>query len=464
MFIAAQNFRSVLYGERRFVFCRWILGGVLLLALPARSESADSKVAAAPPALVTATQAAAADITVPVMLGIDVLEADGFAAVKGKRLGLLTHPAGVNRRGVSTIDVLRGASGVHLVALYAVEHGIYNEMPAEKPFADQTDRRTGLPVFSLYNGVTKNFRPTPQQLKLIDALVIDLQDIGTRSYTFSGGMKSAMEACFEAGKEVIVLDRPNPLGGLKVGGPPLDADLVTDVGKFRVPYVHGMTIGELAKMALALRAPGGLNVTDTARAHGKLTIVPMRGWTRNMRWPDTGLPFVATSTRIQNFAAVMGYPMMGLGCIAGGFSHGIGTHFPFRGIHHPDIKSGMLERELDALHLPGVEFRRTTVEADKDGKVGSGLYVEITDYDLWQPVDLSFWLMKIAAQHSRTNPFAALPGTAKEREFLIHVGSRAFYRDLVANGANIDVAAWLATWRDQARVYQQQSKRFWLYQ
>jgi uncharacterized protein YbbC (DUF1343 family) len=442
----------------------WLVGLAILFGLTGCTPSLEPKPAVAPPAPAATTQTAVPEGTFPVMLGIDVLEADGFAAVKGKRIGLLTHPAGVNRRGVSTIDVLRGAAGVHLVALYAVEHGIYNEMPAEKPFPDMTDARTGLPVFSLYNGKTKNFRPTPQQLKMIDALVIDLQDIGTRSYTFSGAMKTAIEACFENGKEVIVLDRPNPLGGLKVGGPPLDADLVTDVGKFRVPYVHGLTIGELAKMALALRPPGGLDVSDAARAHGKLTIVPMRGWTRSMRWPETGLPFVATSTRIQNFAAVMGYPMTGLGCIAGGFSHGIGTHFPFRGIYHPNVKSRTLERELDALNLPGLEFRRVAVPAENDGKAGTGLYVEITDYELWQPVDLNFWLMKLAMQHATKNPFAALQGTAKEREFLIHVGSRAFYNDLVAKGAKIDIAAWLGTWREQAHVYQEQSKRFWLYQ
>jgi uncharacterized protein YbbC (DUF1343 family) len=419
---------------------------------------------AAPVVVVPAPETKPAEVPFPVMLGIDVLEAEGFAVVKGKRVGLLTHPAAVNRRGESTVDVLRRAPGVQLVALYAVEHGIYNDMPAEKPFPDMTDQRTGLPVFSLYNGKTKNFRPTPQQLKLIDLLVVDLQDIGTRSYTFSGAMKTAIEACFENGKEIVVLDRPNPLGGLKVSGPPLDADLMTDVGKFRVPYVHGLTVGELARMALAFKPPGGLNVPEEVRAGGKLTIVPMRGWTRSMRWPETGLPFVPTSTRIQDFAAVMGYPMTGLGCIAGGFSHGIGVEYPFRGLHHGGVKAARLERELNALKLPGVSFRRVAGSSQTNGRPTTGLYIEITDYDLWEPTALNFWLMKLAAQFDRANPFTALAGTRKEREFLIHVGSRAFYNDLVAKGGQIDIDAWLQRWREQARIYQEQSRRFWLYQ
>ena len=182
-----------------------------------------------------------------------------------------------------------------------------------------------------------------------------------------------------------------------------------------------------------------------------------------MRWPETGLAFVPTSTRIQDFGAVMGYPMTGLGCIAGGFSHGIGVQYPFRGLHFRGAKLENVERELSALKLPGVQFRRVAGPPQKNGQPGTGLYVEISDYDDWEPTDLNFWLMKLGAKFSAGNPFAALPGTRKEREFLIHVGSRAFYNDLVAKGEHIDIEAWLRTWREQAKVYQEQSKRFWLY-
>lgn len=415
-----------------------------------------------PPGIMPAASGPARGAVYPVMLGIDVLEADGFAAVKGKRLGLLTHPAGVNRRGVSTIEVLRRAPGVQLVALYAVEHGLYNQYPAEKYFPDAVDPRTGLMVFSLYSGKGRNFRATPAQLKTIDALVIDLQDIGTRSYTFSGAMKTAMEVCFQNGKEVIVLDRPNPLGGLKVSGPLLDPQYMSDVGRFRVPYVHGLTIGELAHLAKASLPPGGLAITDAQRANGKLTVIPMRGWTRAMRWPETGLTFVPTSSRIRDFAAVQGYPMTGLGTMFSGFSHGVGNQHDFRGVAHPRIPHEALEKELNALRLPGIRFRRVSVPNAKSGKPSIGTYIEIVDYDAWDPCALNFHLLKIGSRMAPKNPFAALTD-AQRRTFLVHLGSQAFLEDLKTRGPRIDIDAWLRTWRQQALIYQEQSKRFWLY-
>ena len=400
----------------------------------------------------------------PVMLGIDVLEADGFAAVKGKRIGLLTHPAGVNRHGVSTIEVLRRAPGVQLVALYAVEHGLYNEYPAARYFPDAVDRRTGLMVYSFYSGKGKNFRPTPAQLKPIDALVIDLQDIGTRSYTFSGAMKSALEVCIQNGKEVIVLDRPNPLGGLKVSGPLLDADLMSDVGRFRVPYVHGLTIGELALLAKNSLPPGGIAATDAQRAKARLTVIPMRGWNRAMRWSETRLNFVPTSTRIRDFAAVQGYPMTGLGTMSElrGFSHGVGQQYEFRGVAHARIPAEALEKELAALRLPGVRFQRVSAPNARTGKPATGTFIEIIDYDDWDPCALNFHLLRIAARVAPRNPFAALTD-AERRTVMIHIGSRAFVNDMTAKGARVDVESWLRTWREQARIYQEQTRKYWLY-
>ncbi|HEX2854913.1 MAG TPA: DUF1343 domain-containing protein [Opitutaceae bacterium] len=428
---------------------------------PVAAATAKPAAAAPAPAPTAPTLAPLPQQIFPVMLGIDVLEAEGFTAVKGKRIGLLTHPAGVNRRGVSTVEVLRRAAGVKLVALYAVEHGIYNDRPAEKTFDDMVDSRTGLPVFSLYNGQTKKFRPTPQQLKSIDALVIDLQDIGTRSYTFTGAMKSAMEACFENGKEVIVLDRPNPLGGLKVDGPSLDPDLMTDVGRFRVPYVHGLTMGELARMTMALQPPSGLAIPEAVRARSKLTVIPMRGWRRAMRWTETGLPFVPTSTRVQDFAAVIGYAMVGLGCEGSDFEHGIGKEYPFRGVYYRGKTVDQLEKDLTALRLPGLKFRKVSAPDDR-GKPATGVFVEVADWDDWNPTELSFHMMRLACRYSPPNPFAKMTA-AQDRTFNIHVGSAAWLSALKRDGAKVDVEAFVRDWKEKAKVYQQQSKKYWLY-
>jgi uncharacterized protein YbbC (DUF1343 family) len=432
-----------------------------------------------PPKVVQPAPAAAAPLlklppnftvsTAPsVMLGIDVLEAEGFARLKGKRVGLLTHPAAVNRYGVSTIDVLRRAPGVKLVALYGVEHGVYGELLAEKNYEDHIDPRTGLMIYSLYNGRTRE--ATAAQLKPIDALIVDLQDIGTRSYTFVSAMKLAMQACFKAGKEIIVLDRPNPLGGLKVDGPLLDQQLGSYVGAFGVPYVHGLTIGELALMAKDVRPPSvsALAVSESARARGKLTVVPMRGWTRSMRWPETALPWVATSQMIQDFAAIEGYPMVGLGTYSDprsnfdiGFSHGIGKAYPFRGLSHRTAKIDVLEKEFRALNLPGLKFRRVS-GVDALGKPAVGLFVEIYDYADWNPTELNFHLMKLACKLDPRNPFAPIP-RRDFSGFLRHMGSEAFLRELQRDGARIDVDKWIRLWREQDRVYQQQSKKYWLY-
>lgn len=402
-----------------------------------------------------------------VMLGIDVLEADAFRPLKGKRVGLLTHPAGVNRRGERTIDVLRRAPGVKLVALFGPEHGVNGEFAGGVNYNDYVDKRTGLPVRSLYDGKMYNGRmrtPRKEQLKDLDIFVIDLQDIGTRSYTFISAMKNALEGCFENGVEVMVLDRPNPLGGLKVDGPPLDAALAKNnyVGSFRVPYVYGLTIGELAHMAR--EAPGVLDISDKARTNARLTVVAMRGWTRSMRWPETGLTWVATSPRVQDFSAVQGYPMTGLGTEPpSGFSSGVGNQHAFRGVSHRTVTADVVEKELRALKLPGLNFQRVSVPNARTGKPATGLYIEITDWDDWHPTELNFWLMELACKLEPRNPYATGHLDTKSL-FVKLVGSTAFINDLMTKGKNVDIPAWLKKWHEEAVVYQLASRKYWLYQ
>ena len=192
------------------------------------------------------------------------------------------------------------------------------------PIDDKVDPRTGLPVYSLYG---KYRSPTAKMLQGLDAMVVDLQDVGVRSYTYVSCMLRTMEACFQHGVEVVILDRPNPLGGRKVDGPLLDKEWRSYVGDFFVPYVHGLTIAELARMAK--HTPGWMRVTESQRRSGKLTVIPMENWNRDMQWPATGLQWTATSPYIPNLSAVLGYSMTGLGAQVGGFSHGIGTLIHF---------------------------------------------------------------------------------------------------------------------------------------
>jgi uncharacterized protein YbbC (DUF1343 family) len=437
--------------------------GVLALGLGCESkpiaaaEKPPAPVAAPPVAPALVLPAPPVEKLPPVMLGIDVLEADRFAAVAGKRIGLLTHPAGVNRRGESTVDVLRRAANVKLVALFAPEHGLWGLDKAGENFADTIDRRTGLPVFSLHG---KTRKPTKEMLRGLDALVIDLQDIGVRSYTFISCLRWTMEACFENGVEVIVLDRPNPLGGLKVDGPPLDPEFVSYVGAFRVPYVHGLTMGELAR--LAKNAPRVLAVSEAVRARGKLTVVPMRGWTRAMRWPDTELKWIATSPFVQDYAAVVGYAMVGLGTEVGGWTWGIGVNHPFRGIGFPKKTPEEIIKELEAYRIPGLKLFKAQGLA-RDGKIITGVYVDVTDYAAWRPTELSFYMMKTAAKWNLLNPFV---GPAGDRTSMFNkvVGSGAWSTAISREGRNVDVASFIRNWSERAAVYQQQSRKYWLYQ
>jgi len=387
-------------------------------------------------------------------LGIDVLEQSGFKAIANKRVGLLTHPAGVNRKGVSSIRVLRQAPNVRLVTLFGPEHGIYGNEKANQPIDNQIDPRTGLPVYSLYG---KYRKPTPEMLRNLDALVIDLQDIGVRSYTYVSCMRYAMEACFENGVEVVILDRPNPLGGLKVDGPPLDKEWRSYVGSFNVPYVHGLTIGELAK--LAKYTSGTMNITDKARQAGKLTVIRMKGWRRSMRWPQTGLQWIPTSPYIPDLGAVLGYAMTGLGAQIGGFTHGIGTPYPFRLLKYKGKSNAELLRALNKLRIPGLNFKVIRTQ-DKNGQPIEGIYVQVVDWQSVRPTELSFHMMQLTAQWTPDNPFQTAPNSAL---FNKHVGSTTWWEEISQHGKNALVKRFINAWSQQAMNFQRLHRQFYIY-
>ncbi len=399
----------------------------------------------------------------PVMLGIDVLEADGFKAIAGKKIGLLTHAAGLNRRGEPTWSVLRRAPQSKLVTLFAPEHGLDGTIAASVNFADSIHGPTGLPIYSTHG---KTRKPTKAMLKGLDAVVIDLQDIGSRSYTFASAMLAMMAACFENNIEVIVLDRPNPLGGLKVDGPPLDAEFKSYVGAFRTPYVHGLTLGELARMAKdlprMLYIPNVIDTPEAAREKGRLTVIPMRGWTRAMRWPETGLRWVPTSPMVPTYEAAVGYAMIGLGTQDSGWKSGIGKDYPFRGIHFPKKTPDEIIKAMEAYKIPGVKFLKMN-GVSREGKVVPGVYVEVVDWDKWRPTEVSFYMQKQAVLWSKLNPYAGLT-TAETRTFNIHVGSAAWLNAIRTQGGRVDVSLFTKNWSERAATFQQTSRKYWLYQ
>ncbi len=399
----------------------------------------------------TSTIAANAE---PIYLGIDVLEQSAFKAIANKRVGLLTHPAGVNRKGISSIDVLRRAPNVNLVALFGPEHGIYGNEKANQPIDNKTDTRTGLPVYSLYG---KYRKPTPKMLKNLDALIIDLQDIGVRSYTYVSCMRYAMEACFENEVEVILLDRPNPLGGLKVDGPQLDKEWRSYVGAFNVPYVHGLTIGELAQ--LAKYTSGTMNVSDEVRQAGKLTVIRMKGWRRNMLWPQTGLKWIPTSPYIPSLDAVLGYAMTGLGAQIGGFTHGIGTPYPFRLLQFKGKSNAELLRTLKQLRISGLSFKIVKTQ-NKKGQPVEGVYINVTNWKNVRPTELSFHMMQLTAEWTPGNPFQSAPNSSL---FNKHVGSTEWWDEISKHGKNALVKRFVNTWSAQAQEFQRQNRQFNLY-
>jgi uncharacterized protein YbbC (DUF1343 family) len=289
--------------------------------------------------------------------------------------------------------------------------------------------------------------------------VIDLQDIGSRSYTFVSAMGESLEACIAGGVEVVVLDRPNPLGGRKVDGPPVDPEWRSYVGALPVPYVHGLTIGELAR--LAVLTPDALKLTDEQRETARLTVVPMRGWKRSMRWPDTGLTWQPTSYYVSDFPAVEGYAMLGLGCQLGDWSHGVGRDHPFRGLYYPRKPAAELARDLNALGLPGIAFRKVDV-TDAAGKIRHGVMVEIPDWDALRPTEISFHLMRLACAWSGTNPFRSAT-KSQMQSFNRHTGSGAFWNAIVRDGAKVDVEKFVNEWTVAAAEFRERSRQFWLY-
>jgi uncharacterized protein YbbC (DUF1343 family) len=309
-----------------------------------------------------------------VLSGIDVLKAENFKSLQGRKVGLVTNHTGRALTGESTIDLLARAPGVKLVALFSPEHGIRGAV--DESFASSRDEKTGLPVYSLY-GETN--RPTAQMLEGIDTMVFDITDVGVRFYTYETTMAYVMEEAAKRKIKMVVLDRVNPIDGFTVEGPTLDKSLLAFVGYFPMPVRHGMTMGELAMLFNAENKIGA-----------DLTVVPLKGWTRELWFDETGVPWINPSPNMRNLNEATLYP--GVAIIEGtNVSVGRGTDSPFEHFGAPWMDGPKLSAALNARHLPGVRFYPTsftpTTSAFK-GELCSGVYIVVTDRNALETVRL----------------------------------------------------------------------------
>ena len=317
--------------------------------------------------------------------GIEVLKDSNFKILEGKRVGLITNPTGFDNSLKSTIDILHEAPNVNLVALFGPEHGVRGDVHAGDKIADMSDPKTGIPVLSLYGSTRK---PTPGMLAGIDVLVYDIQDIGSRSFTYISTMGLAMEAAAENNIKFVVLDRPNPLGGNKIEGNLAEEGFISFVSQFKIPYIYGLTCGELAVL---------LNEEGMLKAKCDLEVVKMDGWKRSMRFEETGLQWVPSSPHIPHPSTSVYYPTSGILGELGYMSIGVGYTIPFHMFAAEWIGAEMLADKLNGYKLPGLHFRPIHVKPFYSVGVGKnlqGVQLHIMDYDKASLTDVQFYVME----------------------------------------------------------------------
>ena len=385
-----------------------------------------------------------------VKTGIEVLRERNFDALQGKRVGLCTNPTGVDRNLVSTIDILHNAENVNLVALYGPEHGVRGNIYAGDHVENEVDKRTGLKMYSLYG---KTSKPTQEMMDEIDVMVYDIQDIGCRSYTYISTMGNLMEACQKYGKELVILDRPNPLGGKKIEGCIVEDGFYSFVSRFAIPYIYGQTPGELA-----------LYLNAKAEQPCKLTVVEMQGWTRDMTWDETGLEWIVASPHVPHGRTAIYYPVTG---IFGEFYYiniGVGYTMPFEVMGAPWVNADSLAQALNALELPGVVFRGLHYKPYYSvfkGENIQGVQIHITDYEAVALSEIQFYVVQemmrlwgdkhdwfTECDQRRFSMFNKVCGTNQIKELF---GKRYRWEDAKAY------------WEKDVEKYREESSKYYLY-
>lgn len=388
----------------------------------------------------------------PVEVGLEVVFNDEFDLIRGRRVGLLAHPASIDSRLVHAVDRLQEVPEVALTALFGPQHGVRGETQANMiEWQGYRDPGTGLPVHSLYGSTRK---PSDEMLEEIDLLLVDLQDVGSRYYTYIYTMALAMEACAEQGKEVVVLDRPNPIDGIDVEGPVLDPDFASFVGLYPIPVRHGMTIAELAQL---------FNVEFAIGC--SLSVVRMRNWRREMYFDETELPWVLPSPNIPRLETALVYPGM---CLLEGtnLSEGRGTTMPFELSGAPWIRPDDLAKELNRLDLPGVRFRPAWFQPTFDKWAGhriGGVQIHLMDRREHRPFRTGLEIVRICFERGGRSFAWKQPPYEYEHRLLpfdILCGSDAV-RQALENGSSLDVLE--QSWTSDLETFEATRRRHLLY-
>jgi len=388
-----------------------------------------------------------------VRTGLERLLAGDGPDLRGRRLGLIANPTSVDRELRHSIDLLR-AAGLELVALFGPEHGLRGDAQDMIAVDQARDRRTGLPVYSLYGHDEASLAPRPDELAGLDAVLFDIQDVGARYYTYVWTLALAMRACARAGVSVIVLDRPNPIGGELVEGGAIAPGYESFVGLVSLPNRHGMTAGEIARLVLARE-----------RLDLDLAIVPMDGWSRAMRYADTGLPWVLPSPNMPTEDTALVYPGM---CLIEGteLSEARGTTRPFEMAGAPFIDGEALAAALEAEHLPGARFRPLVFTPQFQKHAGAacgGVQIHVTDRRAFRP-----YLTGVAFLRAVRSLWPAeLAWRTRAYEFVDRIpaidllcGSPAVREGIDAGASLADPAA---TWADAERAFCDERRAYLLY-
>lgn len=387
-------------------------------------------------------------------IGLDISEKKWPKKLKGSRVGLVVHPASVNKKLEHAVDCFLKSRKFKLTALFGPQHGIRGEtqdnMIEWKRFRD---KQTGLPVYSLYSHTRK---PEPSMLKDIDVMVIDVQDVGSRYYTFVWTMELCMQACFEMGKSVVVLDRPNPLGGVFIEGPVLEMSYASFVGQRPLPIRHGMTIGEIANY-----------LKNEFYPSLSFYVIPMQGWKRKMWFDEIGLPWVMPSPNMPALDTAIVYPGM---CLLEGtnLSEGRGTTRPFELFGAPFIEPEILVKKLGLFKLPGVVFRQMYFQPTFQkhaGELCGGVQIHVVDRDKFKPFKTGVAVIKAVHDLYPEHFEWKHPPYEYETEKMpidILAGTNRLRKDIAKGKSVEEMEEW---WREQCLEFQRKvRKRFLIYE